>query len=57
MILNHSFNKNSSVIQVGWIIEYGNKTALALEFKGFWTYKKMNFKYSLKQTEIFAEKI
>ena len=57
MILNHSFNKNSSVIQVGWIIEYGNKTALALEVKGFWTYKKMNFKYSLKQTEIFAEKI
>ena len=43
--------------QVGWISEFGDKIPLPLEGKGSWTCQKMNIKYSLKQSEIFAEKI
>ena len=43
--------------QVGWISQYGDNIPLPLEGNGSWTCKKMNIKYSLKHSEIFAEKI
>ena len=43
--------------QVGWISEFGENIPLPLEGEGSWTCQKMKIKYSLKQTEIFAEKI
>ena len=43
--------------QVGWISKYGDNIPLPLEGNGSWTCQKMNIKYSLKQSEIFAEKI
>ena len=43
--------------QVGWISEFGDSIPLPLEGNGTWTCQKMNIKYSLKQSEIFAEKI
>ena len=43
--------------QVGWISEFGDNIPLPLEGEGSWTCQKMNIKYSLKQSEIFAEKI
>ena len=43
--------------QVGWISEFGDRIPLPLEGNGTWTCQKMNIKYSLKQSEIFAEKI
>ena len=43
--------------QVGWISEYGDNIPLPLEGNGSWTCQKMKIKYSLKQSEIFAEKI
>ena len=43
--------------QVGWISQYGDNIPLPLEGNGSWTCQKMNIKYSLKHSEIFAEKI
>jgi len=43
--------------QVGWISEFGDSIPLPLEGNGTWTCQKMNIKYSLKQSEIFAKKI
>ena len=43
--------------QVGWISEFGDSIPLPLEGNGTWTCQKMNIKYSLKQSEIFVEKI
>ena len=43
--------------QVGWISEFGDSIPLPLEGNGSWTCQKMNIKYSLKQSEIFAKKI
>ena len=43
--------------QVGWISKYGDNIPLPLEGNGSWTCQKMNIKYSLKQSEIFVEKI
>ncbi len=43
--------------QVGWISEFGDSIPLPLEGNGTWTCQKMNIKYSLKQSEMFAEKI
>tara|TARA_Y100000994_G_scaffold247800_1_gene253920 strand:- start:76 stop:690 length:615 start_codon:yes stop_codon:yes gene_type:complete len=43
--------------QVGWISEYGDNIPLPLEGNGSWTCQKMNITYSLKQSEILAEKI
>ena len=49
--------KGVPAMQVGWISEYGDNIPLPLEGNGLWTCQKMNIKYSLKQSEIFAEKI
>ena len=43
--------------QIGWLSEFGENIPLPLEGNGSWTCPKMNIKYSLKQSEIFAEKI
>ena len=43
--------------QVGWISEFGENIPLPLKGEGSWICKKMNIKYSLKQSEIIAEKI
>ena len=43
--------------QVGWISKFGEKIPLPLKGEGSWICQKMNIKYSLKQTEIFAEEI
>ena len=43
--------------QIGWLSEFGENIPLPLEGNGSWTCQKMNIKYSLKQSEIFAEKI
>lgn len=43
--------------QVGWISKYGENIPLPLEGNGSWTCQKMKIKYSLKQSEIFTEKI
>ena len=43
--------------QIGWLSEFGDNIPLPLEGNGSWTCQKMNIKYSLKQSEMFAEKI
>ena len=56
-VKSYSLVKGIPARQVGWISEFGDNIPLPLEGKGSWTCKKMNIKYSLKQSEIFAEKI
>ena len=56
-VKSYALVKGIPARQVGWISEFGDKIPLPLEGKGSWTCKKMNIKYSLKQSEIFAEKI
>ena len=43
--------------QIGWISEFGDTIPLPLEGNGSWKCQKMNIKYSLIQSEMFAEKI
>ena len=43
--------------QIGWLSEFGDNIPLPLEGNGSWTCQKMNIKYSLKQSEMFAEKL
>ncbi len=43
--------------QVGWISEFGENIPLPLKGFGSWLCKKMNIKYSLKESELFADKI
>ena len=56
-VKSYSLVKGIPARQVGWISEFGDNIPLPLEGEGSWTCKKMNIKYSLKQSEIFAEKI
>ena len=43
--------------QVGWISEFGENIPLPLDGCGSWICKKMNIKYSLKDSELFADKL
>ncbi len=43
--------------QVSWISEYGENIPLPLKGCGSWTCQKMNVKYSLKGTELLAQKL
>ena len=56
-VKSYSLVKGIPARQVGWISEFGDNIPLPLDGKGSWTCKKMNIKYSFKQSEIFAEKI
>ena len=56
-VKSYALVKGIPARQVGWISEFGDKIPLPLEGGGSWTCQKMNIKYSLKQSEIFAEKI
>ena len=56
-VKSYALVKGIPARQVGWISEFGENIPLPLEGEGSWTCQKMKSKYSLKQTEIFAEKI
>ena len=56
-VKSYALVKGIPARQVGWISEFGDKIPLPLKGEGSWTCQKMNIKYSLKQSEIFAEKI
>ena len=56
-VKSYALVKGIPARQVGWISEFGDKIPLPLEGEGSWTCQKMNIKYSLKQSEIFVEKI
>ncbi len=56
-VKSYALVKGIPARQVGWISEFGENIPLPLEGEGSWTCQKMNIKYSLKQSEIFAEKI
>ena len=56
-VKSYALVKGIPARQVGWISEFGEKIPLPLKGEGSWTCQKMNIKYSLKQSEIFAEKI
>ena len=56
-VKSYALVKGSPAIQVGWISEFGDTIPLPLEGEGSWICQKMNIKYSLKQSEIFAEKL
>ena len=56
-VKSYALVKGIPARQVGWISEFGDSIPLPLEGNGTWTCQKMNIKYSLKQSEIFAKKI
>ena len=56
-VKSYALVKGVPAKQVGWISKYGEKIPLPLEGDDSWVCKKMNIKYSLKQSEMFAEKI
>ena len=56
-VKSYALVKGIPARQVGWISEFGDNIPLPLEGEGSWTCLKMNIKYSLKQSEIFVEKI
>ena len=56
-IKSYALVKGVPARQVGWISAFGDNIPLPLEGNGSWTCQKMNIKYSLKQSEMFAEKI
>jgi len=56
-VKSYALVKGIPARQVGWISEFGENIPLPLKGEGSWTCQKMNIKYSLKQSEIFAEKI
>ncbi len=56
-VKSYALVKGIPAEQVGWISEYGEKIPLPLNGFGIWVCQKMNIKYSLKESEIFAEKI
>ena len=56
-VKSYALVKGIPAKQVGWISEFGENIPLPLKGEGSWTCQKMNIKYSLKQSEIFAEKI
>ena len=56
-VKSYALVKGIPARQVGWISEFGDNIPLPLKGEGSWTCQKMNIKYSLKQSEIFAEKI
>ena len=56
-VKSYALVKGIPARQVGWISEFGDNIPLPLEGVGSWTCQKMNIKYSLKQSKIFAEKI
>ena len=56
-IKSYALVKGIPARQVGWISEFGDNIPLPLKGEGSWICQKMNIKYSLKQSEIFVEKI
>ena len=56
-VKSYALVKGIPARQVGWISEFGDNIPLPLEGEGSWTCQKMNIKYSLKQSEIYSEKI
>ena len=56
-VKSYALVKGIPARQVGWISEFGDNIPLPLKGEGSWTCQKMNIKYSLKQSEIFVEKI
>lgn len=56
-VKSYALVKGVPAKQVGWISEFGENIPLPLSGYGSWICQKMNIKYSLKESEIFAEKI
>ena len=56
-VSSYALVKGIPAKQVGWISEYGENIPLPLSGFGIWICQKMNIKYSLKESEIFAEKL
>ena len=56
-VKSYALVKGVPAKQVGWISEYGDNIPLPLNGFGSWECKKMNIKYSLKGSELFADKL
>ena len=56
-VKSYALVKGVPAKQVGWISTFGENIPLPLKGSGTWICQKMNIKYSLKGSEIFAEKL
>ena len=56
-VKSYALVKGVPAKQVGWISEFGENIPLPLDGFGSWTCKKMNIKYSLEGSELFADKL
>ena len=56
-VKSYALVKGVPAKQVGWISEFGENIPLPLNGFGTWICKKMNIKYSLKGSELFADKL
>ena len=56
-VKSYALVKGVPAEQFGWVSEFGEKIPLPLNGYGTWICPKMNIKYSLKGSELFAEKL
>ena len=56
-VKSYALVKGIPAKQVGWMSEFGETIPLHLNGLGTWVCKKMNIKYSLKGSELFADKL
>ena len=56
-VKSYALVKGIPAKQVGWMSEFGENIPLPLDGYGSWICKRMNIKYSLKGSELFADKL
>ena len=56
-VKSYALVKGVPAKQVGWISEFGENIPLPLNGFGTWECKKMNIKYSLKGSDLFASNL